>query len=360
MRANGTSWWRGFAGVLAVAGCFALQASAETETVDGVAWTYSVADGQASVGSGNWNGPAVSKSLAGTLTVPSVLGGLPVTAIGDYGFQWCTNLTEVVIPDSVTDIGVESFWECTSLTNVSIPCGVTNIGRMAFYGCAGLSSVVIPDGVKRIENSTFEFCGSLREVSIPPTVTYIGRESFAFCSNLTALAIPASVEWIAGGAFSRCNGLAALYVPEELESLEDITPQTELPEGCPIVRYDATGETQTSKSPVPVPHSWLALKAASALAASESDFEATARAKAGNGREMWECYVAGLDPIGWKDFTAAIAISNGVLQVSWDPDLNEGGKKVRSYVVEGTPTMTNDWGKTNAASRFFRVRVEMP
>jgi hypothetical protein len=42
--------------------------------------------------------------------------------------------------------------------------------------------------------------------------------------------------------------------------------------------------------------------------------------------------------------------------------LNENGTKdVRVYTVEGKETLTDDyWTPTNSASRFFRVKVEMP
>jgi hypothetical protein len=365
MSAKRTIWWRGLAGALAVAGCVASPAKAETDTVDEVVWTYTVADGRASVGSGEWNGSAVSKSLSGPLVVPSVLGGHPVTAIGAYAFQGCANLTEVTIPDSVTDIGLESFWECSSLTNVSIPASVTNIDRMAFYGCASLLSAAIPEGVKIINNSLFEFCGVLREVSIPSTVTYVGRESFAGCSNLTALALPATVTWIAGGAFHHC-GLAALYVPEEWENPEELFFQAELPSGCPLVRYDATGETRTAESPAPVPHAWLALKAASALAANGSDFEAAARATAANGREMWECYVAGLDPtVRDRNFMAVISIAGGQPKLeSVDPDLGAE----RRYTLLGKRNLMDDtWDDMETVPvaekgeyRFFCVGVSLP
>ncbi len=48
--------------------------------------------------------------------------------------------------------------------------------------------------------------------------------------------------------------------------------------------------------------------------------------------------------------------------VGWEPDLNEGGTKhERVYTVEGRESLTDgDWGPTNAASRFFRVKVSMP
>ena len=42
--------------------------------------------------------------------------------------------------------------------------------------------------------------------------------------------------------------------------------------------------------------------------------------------------------------------------------MNEGGTKhERVYTGEGRERLTDgDWGPTNAASNFFRVKVEMP
>ena len=48
--------------------------------------------------------------------------------------------------------------------------------------------------------------------------------------------------------------------------------------------------------------------------------------------------------------------------IGWGPDLNEDGtKQERVYTVEGRESLTDgEWGPTNAASRFFRVKVSMP
>ncbi|MBP5787870.1 MAG: hypothetical protein J6Y19_08665, partial [Kiritimatiellae bacterium] len=121
-------------------------------------------------------------------------------------------------------------------------------------------------------------------------------------------------------------------------------------------------KTETASTPVAVPYAWLDEKAASFVAANGGDYEAAAKAKAANGREMWECYVAGLSTTNAaEEFTTEITFSNGVPKVSWEPDLNEGGKKnEREYVVEGKPGMLEEWGATNSESRFFRVKVGMP
>ena len=78
---------------------------------------------------------------------------------------------------------------------------------------------------------------------------------------------------------------------------------------------------------------------------------------------MYECYVAGLAPTNATDvFRAVISMEDGASIVGWEPDLNEGGtKQERVYTVVGRESLTDgNWGPTNAASRFFRVKVSMP
>jgi hypothetical protein len=50
------------------------------------------------------------------LTIPSTLGGYPVTGIGEEGFYYCLSLRTVTIPNSVTSIGENAFYGCESLT----------------------------------------------------------------------------------------------------------------------------------------------------------------------------------------------------------------------------------------------------
>lgn len=115
---------------------------------------------------------------------------------------------------------------------------------------------------------------------------------------------------------------------------------------------------------VSIPIAWLDEAAASIVAANGGDFAAAARAMAANGRDkVWECYVAGLDPTNATSrLLATIEMENGEPVVTWTPDLNEGGtKSERVYTVEGKENLADPtWGPTNAATRFFRVKVEMP
>jgi len=58
------------------------------------------------------------KHAKGEVVTPEMHKGLPVTSIEAGAFWNCSDLTSVVIPDSVTSIGYWAFWECDSLTSV--------------------------------------------------------------------------------------------------------------------------------------------------------------------------------------------------------------------------------------------------
>ncbi len=97
---------------------------------------------------------------------------------------------DVVIPEKVTYEGVEypvesigdhAFYYCSSLTSITFPNSVTSIGRSAFSSCSSLASINIPNSVTSIENSTFFLCNSLTSITIPNSVTSIGQSAFSGC-----------------------------------------------------------------------------------------------------------------------------------------------------------------------------------
>ena len=178
-----------------------------------------------------------------------------VISIGDSAFGYCSSLTSITIPDSVTTISWRAFYYCSSLTSITIPNSVTSIGEYAFGDCTSLTSITIPDSVTSISNMAFYGCSSLAEITVdsnnavykdidgnlytkdgktlikyavgkvatsftlPESVTIIGEGAFSFCTSLTSITIPNSVTSIGGGAFGYCSSLASITIPDGVTSI---------------------------------------------------------------------------------------------------------------------------------------------
>ena len=205
----------------ALAICAGSLFAVQTEVVDGVEWSFTIANGQASIGGGTAEIPAIPATTSGNLTIPSTLGGYPVISIGSYAFCDCSSLTSVVIPEGVTSIGKDAFLDCNSLASVVIPKGMTSIGEGAFAFCSSLTSVEIPKSVTSIGDSAFQGCSLLTSVVIPEGVTSIEKDAFRDCSSLASVVIPKGVTSIEPYTFCGCRSLTSVVIPEGVTSIGD-------------------------------------------------------------------------------------------------------------------------------------------
>jgi len=103
-----------------------VQAFGDTETLNGLEWKYSIRNGMARV-DGVTNTSYFVVGPRNVCEIPSVLGGCPVTEIGELAFYSHLYLYSVVIPSTVTQIGKSAFRYCPNLKSIEIPSSVTNI-----------------------------------------------------------------------------------------------------------------------------------------------------------------------------------------------------------------------------------------
>ena len=224
-------------------------------------------------------GVKYSKDWKRLLRAPSGLNGKysirkGVEVIGNSAFLFCSSLTSINIPSSVTNIGDLAFEGCSSLISVNISNSVTNIGDLAFCLCSSLISINISNSVKNIGNGAFSECKSLSKINIPSSVvnmngnpfcdwngdlhneskafvyehqvlfnkdkttliayrskdtnyiipngvTHIGDEAFSGCESLTSINIPNSVTNIGNCAFYGCGFLKSINIPDSVTNIGD-------------------------------------------------------------------------------------------------------------------------------------------
>lgn len=224
--------------VLCLTGCLESNKNAsgefprEGQTVDGFEY-YFITDDTVAITRYNGNLTEV--------TVPSKIGGYPVTALEttfsmnkaitavtvpegvesiNSAFYGCTNLVSAELPSSITDI-TSAFYGCSSLTSVKLPRGLGSIASGAFSGCSSLISIEIPSSVQEISADAFSGCTSLTEVRIPTGINSIGMGAFQGCTALKAIDIPAAVKDIGFSAFEGCSALEILTFAVGLERIGD-------------------------------------------------------------------------------------------------------------------------------------------
>ena len=161
-----------------------------------------------------------------SLKIVVITGG---TVIGDDAFYDCSNLTEIIIPDSITSIGHGAFLGCNNLTSITIPfietatydtSNNTYLGYL--FGSSSDSYSNIPTSLKTviitsgnsIGKKAFANCDNLINVTICNGVTVIGDDAFYDCDNLTSVAISDSITHIGEDAFRGCNNLNAVHIAD--------------------------------------------------------------------------------------------------------------------------------------------------
>ena len=182
--------------------------------------------------------------------------------------MFCSGLTSIQLPNSVTTIEEDAFLGCGGLREVhindlaawckikfgaqdanplelahrlfvgeeeiaelKIPEGVTSISDLAFRGFRNLISVDIPKSVTSIGKSAFEDCSALEYVSVDEdNRTYSSRDGILYRKGLQGgkvtefvlipkaikgtVTIPAGIASIEKGAFSGCHGLKEVRFEE--------------------------------------------------------------------------------------------------------------------------------------------------
>ena len=202
--------------------------------------------------------PLKGSSYEGKVSIPEAVSyhrrKLSVTEVGVHAFDNCPELSEVVVPKTVSffpsisgspkvervtvaednpyyrsldgvlytvrgrfSIGEKS--DCTELKyypparhgeRFVFPGFVESISNGAFSACQGLKSVVLSDKVTRIPDDAFANCINLESINWGASLRHIWDGAFENCTALKSLVFTDSIEVVSSNAFRGCTNISSV------------------------------------------------------------------------------------------------------------------------------------------------------
>ena len=150
--------------------------------------------------------------------IPREINGKKVVEIDSDAFM-NTEITSVMIPDTVRFIGDGTFSYSRTLAYVEVDAGNENYSSYdgIVYNKKGTillccpsgreKDVVILKGTKYIISYAFDCCTKIKSVTMPDTLLSISSCAFNECLSLSSITIPASVTEISDSSFDVSNDL---------------------------------------------------------------------------------------------------------------------------------------------------------
>ena len=187
--------------------------------------------------------PLKGDTYAGKVTIPEIVSyhrrKLSVTEVDYRAFDNCPELTELVVPKTVTyipSISGSPKVECVTVAEENpyyrsldgVLYGQERYGRrekgeyseLLYYPPAHPGEhFVIPEFVESIAAFAFSNCQKLKSVVLADKVTSICEGAFQNCINLKSITWGASLRFIWGKAFENCTALKSIVFPDSIEGV---------------------------------------------------------------------------------------------------------------------------------------------
>jgi len=199
----------------------------------------------------------------GLINLTSIIIGNTITEIGSNAFRNCSNVIQLIIPQSINIIHTTPFegmdrletielesqinpaslltinslkniifdyegslpdnvcQNKTNLQSITLSDKITSVGNNSFQNCTLLNSVIFTGqiSISILGDYCFDNCSSLSVINIPSSVKIIGSYAFSNCTNFTSIDIPDSVTQISSGIVSGCSKLTAIIFPNNITNI---------------------------------------------------------------------------------------------------------------------------------------------
>lgn len=149
------------------------------------------------------------------IAIPSTIGGVTVTEIGNDVFKGHDEIASVQLPATLKTIGQKAF-EGTGLKAVTIPASVDTIKAYAFHDCTSLKTAVFEDTNE--DNPT--------QITFNRGI-YSGIYLFDGCSNLNKITLSKKISKVPTYFAKGCTQLVTVEWPSNLTEIEDYAFQND-------------------------------------------------------------------------------------------------------------------------------------
>ncbi len=165
-----------------------------------------------------------------------------------------SNVSEVVIPDSVVSIGEQAFANRDNLKTLVMSENIEHIADNAFSGTAWYEAQ--PEGCICFNDLLYEYKGDFPEgttFTVPLFIKKISENAFAYKKGLKKIVIPDGVILDGSNIFDRCTSLEEAVLPSDLKELPDGTfsntglKSITLPDGLEVIGKNAFSGTANLK-----------------------------------------------------------------------------------------------------------------
>lgn len=112
-------------------------------------------------------------------------------------------------------------------TTYIIPEQVEIIGDYAFQFCSNLEKIEMSNNIIVVNPGAFSDCSNLKEIKLSENLEEISNAMFAYCTKLKELNLPSSIKKIGGAAFYQCKGLETIFIPNSVNDI-DISGKTDV------------------------------------------------------------------------------------------------------------------------------------
>ena len=181
------------------------------------------------------------------------LGAFATAQAGIHSVR--SNVSEVIIPDSVVSIDTSAFKNRENLETVVMSKNIEYIGSGVFSGTAWYEAQ--PEGYIRFGDILYEYKGDFPEgstVTIPSFIKKISEKAFEQTKGLKKIIIPEGVILNGDSIFIGCSSLEEAVLPSDLKELPEGTfyntglKSITLPDGLEVIGKAALGSNRSLKS----------------------------------------------------------------------------------------------------------------